>query len=212
VTAGARIQQWMRGPFRLGIIPGKEDTKPMTNFYRTTLRPIFGGGVPPGVKWELVEAPADGSLTKRPDLPRSKHRYGVFTTDRPLTQDEMQHFDIEPVTVNRVEVWHYNHHDAPAPGAMIGDREVIRAAWRKHYIKVATCETHDFETAFRLTNNIDTSWSLEPDHKVTVTAPFRTAGGGRKLGHRSSMIGDVFVCDGKAKFVAMFGFEDLDNE
>lgn len=67
----------------------------MPNMYRTLLRPVFGGGIPPGVKWELVEAPRDGTVN-RPDLKVSRYRYGVFITDRPLTEDELRHFDIVP--------------------------------------------------------------------------------------------------------------------
>jgi hypothetical protein len=33
-------------------------------------------------------------ITNRPDLPMSRHRYGVVCTERPLTADEMHHFDI----------------------------------------------------------------------------------------------------------------------
>jgi hypothetical protein len=62
--------------------------------YRTTLRPVHGGGIPSGVKWDYVEKP-DG--VNRPDLSTSTHRYGVFTTDRPLTAEEMNHFDIVEV-------------------------------------------------------------------------------------------------------------------
>ena len=55
------------------------------NLYRTTLRPASGGGMPPGVKWAYVEAPAMFGLANRPDLPTSIHRYGVVSTDRELT-------------------------------------------------------------------------------------------------------------------------------
>ncbi len=66
----------------------------MTYRYRTTLRPASGGGVPLGVRWEYVEAPAMTALCIRHDLPLSRHRYGVIATDRALTAEELDHFDI----------------------------------------------------------------------------------------------------------------------
>jgi len=63
----------------------------MGNRYRTTIRPVMGGGIPDGVKWSFVEAPHDLPMCP---APRSRHRYGVIETDRPLTRDELYHFDI----------------------------------------------------------------------------------------------------------------------
>jgi hypothetical protein len=61
--------------------------------YRTTVRPVSIFTLPHGVRYELVTAP--WTITAlRPDLPRSQHRYGTFTTDRALTREEMTHFDI----------------------------------------------------------------------------------------------------------------------
>ncbi len=66
--------------------------------YRTTLRPAGFGGLPSGVGWRYVEAPDDlllpGSMP--PTMPRSRHRYGVIETDRDLTPEELDHFDIKP--------------------------------------------------------------------------------------------------------------------
>lgn len=64
------------------------------HLYRTTLRPASGGGMPPGVRWTYVEAPAMLGLANRIDLPTSAYRYGVVSTDRELTAEEMHHFDI----------------------------------------------------------------------------------------------------------------------
>jgi hypothetical protein len=36
-------------------------------------------------------------LCNRPDLPQSIHRYGVIETDRPLTPQECDHFDLTPI-------------------------------------------------------------------------------------------------------------------
>lgn len=65
------------------------------NTYKTLLRPASTFTLPRGVRWEFVEAPFEG--VNRPDLPRSQHRYGVISTDRPLTQEEQSHFDIVAV-------------------------------------------------------------------------------------------------------------------
>jgi hypothetical protein len=60
--------------------------------YRHLLRPASTFTLPPGVKWEFVEAPHEG--VNRPDLKVSAHKYGVIQTDRRLTSDECDHFDI----------------------------------------------------------------------------------------------------------------------
>jgi hypothetical protein len=65
------------------------------NVYRPTLRPASFCTLPQGVKWDYVEVPL--SISGRPDLPISVHRYGVIKTDRALTKDEMQHFDLVEV-------------------------------------------------------------------------------------------------------------------
>jgi hypothetical protein len=62
--------------------------------YRPTLRPASGGGVPAGVRWDYVEAPAMHGLANRPDLHLSPFRYGVICTDRKLTSEECSHFDL----------------------------------------------------------------------------------------------------------------------
>jgi hypothetical protein len=53
----------------------------------------------------------------------------------------------------------------------------------KHYQPVASIETGDLETAFRLTNSIDAPWYDSPE--VSVLAPSR--------GVRSTSVGDVVV-------------------
>lgn len=61
--------------------------------YRTTLRPPGFGGLPSGVGYSYAEAPSDGSVNL-PNIPTSRHRYGVIETSRPLTAEEMEHFDV----------------------------------------------------------------------------------------------------------------------
>ena len=63
--------------------------------YFLRLRPLASAHLPAGVGWTLVERPAsfaDHGL--RSDLPVSRRFYGSFETDRLLTADEMDHFDV----------------------------------------------------------------------------------------------------------------------
>lgn len=60
--------------------------------YIPLLRPAASCTLPVGVKWSYVEAPA--YITMRPDLPRSQHPHGVIETDRAMTVEEAQHFDL----------------------------------------------------------------------------------------------------------------------
>lgn len=92
------------------------------------------------------------------------------------------------------------------------DRALLaRDLWNAgRYELVATCETTDLEHAWRVTNNVNESWSLTPFAGVTPALPdHHIAKDGRKLGRRSSMVGDVFECDGTLHVVASFGFEVL---
>jgi hypothetical protein len=66
----------------------------MENTYRPTLRPASSATLPDGLDWSFVEAP---DYVNRPDLPRSRHRYGVISTDRKLTADECDRFGLLPV-------------------------------------------------------------------------------------------------------------------
>ena len=66
--------------------------------YRTTNRPLMLGTYPGDVKTEWVELPYEGVWRAAfPGIPTSDHMYGVFTTDRPLTADEMASYQIEIV-------------------------------------------------------------------------------------------------------------------
>ena len=66
-----------------------------SHLYKLLLRPASSFTLPRGVKWSYVEAP--WNLHTRPDLPRSKNQYGVIEIDRRLTDEELEHFDIEEV-------------------------------------------------------------------------------------------------------------------
>ena len=66
------------------------------------LRPVPGGGVPPGVSWTWVERPADpANGAGRQDVPASRHRYGVVTLGRDLTAAELDHFDLTVIGDSR---------------------------------------------------------------------------------------------------------------
>ena len=63
--------------------------------YFLRLRPLASAHLPAGIGWTLVERPAsfaDHGL--RSDLPVSRWFYGTFETDRPLTSEEMDRFDV----------------------------------------------------------------------------------------------------------------------
>jgi hypothetical protein len=66
----------------------------MNNIYRPFHRPASSCTLPRGVAWEYVEAPAEFAPL-RTDIPRSKFRFGIIKTDRPLTQDECEHFSLQ---------------------------------------------------------------------------------------------------------------------
>lgn len=86
----------------------------------------------------------------------------------------------------------------------------VSAAWAAGaYEKVAEIATDDLEVAWRLTNSVDSSWSMEPDQRVKVTAPLHVVNG-ETYGRRSSMIGDVFIKGGEKHVVAMLGFRRIE--
>ena len=67
--------------------------------YRTTNRPLMFGTCPRDVVTEWVELPQDGIVPGAfPGIPTSGHMFGVFTTDRPLTADELASYQIEIVS------------------------------------------------------------------------------------------------------------------
>jgi hypothetical protein len=63
------------------------------HIYRPTLRPVASYTLPEGLEWEFVEAP---SYANRPDLPSSRHPFGVIAVDRKLTADECDRFGMVP--------------------------------------------------------------------------------------------------------------------
>jgi hypothetical protein len=63
--------------------------------YVSKFRPVGIGTIPDTVRWDYVEAPRMYGLANRPDLPVSRHTYGVICTDPPLTTQQMDHFGYE---------------------------------------------------------------------------------------------------------------------
>lgn len=60
--------------------------------YAPLYRPAPFSGIPSG--WEFVEV---RGVLNRPDLPISKRPHGVICYRRPLTADECQRFELQPV-------------------------------------------------------------------------------------------------------------------
>ena len=66
--------------------------------YRMLYRPLMFAAYPRDVVTEWVELPQAGIVPSAfPDVPVSRHPFGVFTTDRPLTADELASYQIEIV-------------------------------------------------------------------------------------------------------------------
>lgn len=80
------------------------------------------------------------------------------------------------------------------------------------------------EYAYRWTQNIEGSWSMEPtiSHQgqlydnpdynpaVEVLKPLRTWSDGRVMGHRSTMLYDLMIVDGVTYEVSAFGFREME--
>ena len=74
------------------------------------------------------------------------------------------------------------------------------------------------EYAYRWTNNVMGSWSIQKEMlgedfangdlntNVTVEAPLHVGDDGKEWGHRSTSVGDYMVVDGTEYSVASFGF------
>ena len=92
----------------------------------------------------------------------------------------------------------------------------------KHQLGFKNDELDACEYAFARTQNVFGSWSKGPqfedgDHNedfsenVEVVQPLLTCGD-KSYGHRSSMIGDLFVVNGKTYICKVVGFELLEKE
>lgn len=63
--------------------------------YRPLLRPASFATLPRDLKWKYAEAPP--YVNRRPDIPQSDFPHGVIETERELTPDEIEHFDLRPI-------------------------------------------------------------------------------------------------------------------
>lgn len=109
-----------------------------------------------------------------------------------------------------VEVFHFNHekatHEKVAEVTLDAARSVEDA----------------LEYAWRWTNNLDGSWSIQKmifengmlngdyNASVKVCKPL-TSHEGKEYGHRSSMMGDHFVVEGVIYNVSMVGFKKVEG-
>lgn len=89
------------------------------------LRPASFVTLPPGLAWEFVEMPPD-IAHQRPDLPRSVHRFGVIATVRPLTDEELERYDID-VDSNEPLSTTASAPPIPAAGAQTSKANTARA-------------------------------------------------------------------------------------
>jgi hypothetical protein len=92
----------------------------------------------------------------------------------------------------------------------------------KHQLGFKEAELDACEYAFARTQNIFGSWSMgaqfeDGEHLTKITAktliavmPLLTVDG-RKYGHRSSMIGDLFVVNGNIYVCDTFGFKQYEE-
>lgn len=79
------------------------------------------------------------------------------------------------------------------------------------YEAVARVDTQNLDEAYMLTQNggQSESWSRFPPKKVQPLGQGYVEMNGRKLGYKSSEVGDVFIREGEAFVVAVFGFEKI---
>ena len=70
--------------------------------YKMRIRPVSTFTLPQGITYELISRPW-GNWARR-DLKASEYRYGTFTTNRPLTPEEMELFSIEEVIQTKEEM------------------------------------------------------------------------------------------------------------
>ncbi len=83
------------GPAGLALTEhGRAEVGPAKMTYLPRLRPASFATLPAGIKWEYVAAPWDLAHV-RTDIPRAANRHGIIRTDRPLTAEERERFDLE---------------------------------------------------------------------------------------------------------------------
>lgn len=76
------------------------------------------------------------------------------------------------------------------------------------YRHVASVDCDRLDDAYHLTQNIDSSWSMEPDQTVTVQSSLHFIEG-RTFGLKSSEVGDIFVHGQDIYLCAGVGFRRI---
>ncbi len=80
----------------------------MTDLYTMHYRPVMFSTLPPGVRWRFYELPrslAHLAANIKAETDKISDRvFGVFTTDRPLTADELRDYEIDVVKLSTIEV------------------------------------------------------------------------------------------------------------
>ena len=70
--------------------------EPIEYLYRPMYRDAYASAFPSDVKWDYVEAPAsDPMISIRRGLPPSRHQFGIIATNRRLTPQERNEFQME---------------------------------------------------------------------------------------------------------------------
>lgn len=78
----------------------KEQTQldPIEYLYRPMYRDAYVSAFPKDVTWDYVEAPASNPMIAiRRNLPLSRHPFGIIATNRPLTPQEREEFQMQIV-------------------------------------------------------------------------------------------------------------------
>ena len=89
---------------------------------------------------------------------------------------------------------------------------VTKGFRNRRYFPVATVPCEDLEQAWLRTNSIDDYWGADAD--LEIMEPENCPIYGQAKGHRSSMVGDIFINDEGVHVAAAFGFRkifDLDD-
>lgn len=91
-----RIEETLEMP-ESTFIPTLEGRRLGATLHRYTLkyRPPGFATLPKG--WILVERPQIPGFDRREDLPVSRHRFGIVAYERPLTDDEIRNYELDPV-------------------------------------------------------------------------------------------------------------------
>ena len=135
----------------------KTDATAPKPIYAMRYRPVSGCTLPPGITTTWVRTPqVDGHIVGRafPDLDRSTYPYGEFTTNRELTDDELESYQVE-----RVDPAH--------------KRNVLKAELEERIDKLRTERAmfaHDPEEVTTLTQMIDAA-ETQLEELDTAEAP-----------------------------------------